>query len=130
MKGSEFIPIAKILLLLVVVAVVDGSFGIIERISLGVVMQPGRVISTADTDHIAQEFVLTIPEAVEIPRTLNITDKCVKALVSHNRQHNNTRSLLEKSCGTMSIQENWVNQVIEKLTEERKQIVKKFSKIK
>ena len=107
---------ALVLLCLILGGVRTQEFKPLYRTKLGIVMQPGRVISIADADHIAQEFKITIPKTITIKESVNIGEECRKATAKHCPDTlNNQTILFEGTCLAIETQEKWLDVVITKL---------------
>ena len=107
------------------VMAIQGVFHQILRTELGIIMQPGRVISIADTNHITQEFVLPIPRVVELPKSRSIYLRCQEQL-SRAREMNNGSSIYEGTCENLRLMEGWLDSVIERLKVARVQLVREL----
>ena len=105
-----------VLLCLMLGEVRTQQFEPLYRTKLGIVMQPGRIISIADADHIAQEFKIMIPKTIEIKESANIGEECRKATAKHCPDTRNNQTILfEGTCLAIETQEKWLDVVIAKL---------------
>ena len=101
------------------------GFQTLYRAELGVIMQPGRIISIADTDHVAQEFSLMIPKVLEMPKTGSIYGECAKKIRQQQEALNKT-VLFEGTCETIKLIEDWLDAAIAKLLMARAQVVREL----
>ena len=102
------------------------SFRILDRTELGVVMQPGRLISIADANHVAQEFVLLVPKVTELPSDYTaIYVRCVDQLQRRYREANQTLDYTG-TCDNLKLMEAWLDTIIDKLQMTRTQMVREM----
>ena len=101
-------------------------FDTLDRTELGVVMQPGRIISIADANHVAQEFVLVIPKVTDFPDDYTaVYVRCVDQLERRYRAANQTLEYTG-TCDNLKLIEGWLDTIIDKLQITRAQMVREL----